>query len=119
MLRWDDATLLTTLFHELAHQKLYIRHDTRFNESFAEFVGEEGLREYQAQRAMPLAADVEGRRARSEQFSKLVLATRDELAALYRAPLSADVQRTSKAGGFDELPRLYAHLRGPPWGGTG
>src|SRR3546814_11913513 len=77
------------------------------------------MREYQAQRAMALAADVEGRRARSEQFSKLVLATRDELAALYREPLSADVMRTRKAVVFDELRHRYAQLRDQQWGGKG
>lgn len=119
MLRWDDATLLTTLFHELAHQKLYVKHDTRFNESFAEFVGEEGLREYQTQHATPLAADLAERRARSERFTKLVLAAREQLAALYREPLSPEVMRARKADVFDELRRQYAQLRDQEWGGKG
>lgn len=119
MLRWDDATLLTTLFHELAHQKLYVKHDTRFNESFAEFVGEEGLREYQAQRTAPLAADLAERRARSERFTALVLATREQLAALYREPLNPDVMRARKAAVFGELRQHYAQLRDREWGGKG
>lgn len=119
MLRWDDATLLKTLFHELAHQKLYVKHDTRFNESFAEFVGEEGLREYQAQHVIPLAMDLDQRRSRSEQFSKLVLATREQLANLYREPLSVEVMRARKATVFDELRDRYAQLRDQQWGGKG
>lgn len=117
MLRWDDATLLKTLFHELAHQKLYVKHDTRFNESFAEFVGDEGLREYQAQHATLAATDLDERRARDEQFTELVLATRQRLAVLYREPLTADLMRTRKAAIFAELRANYAQLREQKWGG--
>lgn len=43
MMRWDDTQLVGTLFHELAHQVVYIRDDTMFNESFATAVEELGL----------------------------------------------------------------------------
>ncbi|NGY04578.1 aminopeptidase [Solimonas terrae] len=119
MLRWDDASLIATLFHELAHQKLYVKHDTRFNESFAEFVGEQGLREYQAQHPLPQAVDLDARRARSEQFTTLLLSVRARLAALYRQPLTADAMRARKLAVFDELRTEYAQLRAQDWGGKG
>ena len=113
MLRWDDATLVATLFHELAHQKLYVKHDTRFNESFAEFVGEQGLREYRAQHALPGASDLDARRARRQQFTTLVLATRTTLEALYREPLDPATLRARKAAVFAQLRHDAAQLRAP------
>ena len=35
MLHWDDDELDGTIFHELAHQLIYVKGDTAFNESFA------------------------------------------------------------------------------------
>ncbi|MEO0615089.1 MAG: aminopeptidase [Pseudomonadota bacterium] len=50
----EDATV-SLVFHELAHQVVYVRGDTAFNESFATFVASEGLRRWRAQsgRAAP------------------------------------------------------------------
>src|SRR6185369_12129692 len=41
-----DAELAETLFHELAHQRVFARGDTDFNEAFATTVGEEGARRW-------------------------------------------------------------------------
>lgn len=119
MLRWDDATLIATLFHELAHQKLYVKHDTRFNESFAEFVGEQGLREYLAQNPQLGGAEPAARRQRRAQFTALVLAARERLAALYREPLDAAAMRARKQAVFDELRAQYRALRDGAWQGHG
>ena len=117
MLRWDDATLLYTLFHELAHQKLYLKGDSGFNESFAEFVGEEGLRQFAALHPQwSLAPDTQ-RRHREEQFSRLVRACREHLAALYRLPLTVTAMRERKAEIFAGLRRDYAQLRDHDWNG--
>ena len=48
MMRWDDLHLVSTLFHELAHQVLYIKDDTAFNESFATAVEEIGIERWLA-----------------------------------------------------------------------
>ncbi|MGH8447434.1 MAG: aminopeptidase [Solimonas sp.] len=119
MLRWDDSTLISTLFHELAHQKLYLKHDTRFNESFAEFVGEQGLRDYLVLHPQLGTADFDQRRQRREQFTALVLAMRERLAALYREPLAAEAMRVRKQEAFDDFQRQYAALRDGAWQGQG
>lgn len=119
MLRWDDATLIATLFHELAHQKLYVKHDTRFNESFAEFVGEEGLREYLVLHPELARPGEDARRARRERFTQLVLDCRERLAALYREPLDAATMRQRKAAIFAALRRDYEALRDGEWQGAG
>jgi predicted aminopeptidase len=43
MLRYDDDELAATIFHELAHQLIYVRNDSEFNEAFATTVEEVGL----------------------------------------------------------------------------
>src|SRR6185312_9264128 len=67
MLRWDDDELATTIFHELAHQRVYVKGDTEFNESFATFVQREGLRALYASNLPP-----ESMRARkAEEIARL------------------------------------------------
>src|ERR1700691_87941 len=50
MLRYGDLGLASTIFHELAHQLIYVRGDSEFNESFAVSVEQEGLRRWLAAR---------------------------------------------------------------------
>jgi len=116
MMRWSDATLIGTLFHELAHQKLYVQDDTRFNESFAEFVEDQGLREYLA--AHPdLEAPAADSRRRSQQFAELIVQTREKLEALYASGIDEDRMRARKAALFAQLRTDYAQLRDHEWGG--
>ena len=56
-IRYRDAELARLVFHELAHQLVYARDDTTFNESFAVAVEQEGVRRW-------LAADRARGRAR-------------------------------------------------------
>ena len=43
MIRWSEVDLIATMFHELAHQQLYVKGDTAFNESFATAVANIGI----------------------------------------------------------------------------
>ena len=43
MMSWDDTQLVAILFHELAHQRLYVKDDSAFNESFATAVETLGM----------------------------------------------------------------------------
>lgn len=85
MLLWDEVTLVRTLFHELAHQWLYVAGDTDFNESFAMTVADAGLVRWWETRypALPLPEDA----AREQAFIELVLGYRDRLAEVYAAEL--------------------------------
>ncbi|WP_287031075.1 aminopeptidase [Pseudomonas sp. UBA6310] len=115
MLRWDDDRLAATIFHELAHQQLYVADDTAFNESFASFVEQQGLREWRAARGLP-APDARQERQR-RQFTGLILASRERLQALYAEPLDAAQKSAGKTAEFERLRAEYRTLRDGQWGG--
>ncbi|KPB70200.1 aminopeptidase [Pseudomonas cannabina] len=115
MLGWGDERLATLIFHELAHQRFYVKDDTEFNESYASFVEQEGTRQWRAARGLP--PESVSQSARRDQFIQLVLATRERLKALYRQPLSAEVMRARKAAEFEQLRRDYRALRDEQWAG--
>lgn len=115
MLRWDDDELDGTIFHELAHQLVYVKGDTTFNESFASFVQQEGLRQWRRSRGLP-AADG-GRQAMDDGFTRLVLDLRNRLKNVYAS--GAD-QVTMEAGKRRELAAFrvrYAQWRDSQWPG--
>ena len=84
MLRYGDLELVSTMFHELAHQLIYIRDDTVFNESFAVSVEQEGLRRWLAARGRSLELQDYLERQRAAQLMVDAFADgRRQLAALY------------------------------------
>jgi len=117
MLRWDDDELAATIFHELAHQRLFVKGDTEFNESFASFVQYEGLRQWRAANGLPSGDNAQ--RVRDSEFETLVLDTRDRLRSVYALPLSDIAKRERKHAEFERLRSEYAQLRDKRWGGRG
>ncbi|WP_116895275.1 aminopeptidase [Pseudomonas syringae] len=115
MMGWGDERLATLIFHELAHQRFYVKDDTEFNESYASFVEQEGTRQWRAARGLP--PESVSQSARRDQFTRLVLDTRERLKALYRQPLSAKVMRARKAEAFERMRRDYRALRDEQWAG--
>ncbi|MGE8188396.1 aminopeptidase [Pseudomonas sp. NPDC086278] len=115
MMGWGDERLATLIFHELAHQRVYVQDDTEFNESFATFVEQEGTRQWRAFRDLP--ADNGAQAQRQDQFVQLVLDTRTQLERLYALPLPAQVMRQRKAETFDRLRSEYRKLRDSQWAG--
>ena len=116
MMTWGDERLATLIFHELAHQRFYVKDDSEFNESYATFVEQEGTRQWRAARGMP-PETASSETQRRDQLTQLVLATRDRLKALYAEPLSADVMRQRKAAEFERLRHEYQQMRDSQWGG--
>lgn len=115
MLRWSDDELDGVIFHELAHQKLYVKDDTAFNESYASFVQEEGLRQWRASRGLPAAgAHAE---AHEKAFTQLVLDLRDRLRTLYAQPSSAEAMRAAKRVEIEAFRERYKTLRDGAWSG--
>ena len=114
---WSDDELVGTIFHELAHQQFYVEGDTAFNESFATFVQQEGLRRWHAAMNLPPSDPAADRR--DDQFTGLVLATRARLEKLYAGELPDSVKRRRKRQEFQRLHAEYLHLRDTEWHGHG
>ena len=108
MMSWDDTRLVGVLFHELAHQVLYVKGDSGFNESFATAVEEFGVRRWLD--AHKDAGEVEKYRQRRQlrqDLMALVAEARDTLQAVYESAVSDDEKREIKS---KRLARLAADV---------
>ncbi len=115
MLRRNDEQLAALIFHELAHQQLYLPGDTAFNESYVSFVEREGLRQWRASRGL-VEQDQQGG-IRYRQLVELVLQTRERLATLYASELPPAELRRLKQAEFMRLRQDYRTLRDGFWEG--
>jgi len=97
MMLWGDTDLIGVMFHELAHQLLYVKDDTGFNESFATAVAEFGMQRWLESRQQPdeLATWRERRESR-EQFAELIAVAREDLDAIYQSPINETAKRNQK-----------------------
>lgn len=104
MLRLPDERMAGLLFHELAHQVVYVKNDATFNESFARAVEIEGTLRWLTHR-QDEAGLVRYRAAlaRADAFFESVRTTRAALAELYASPLDDDAKRAGKARIFQAL----------------
>lgn len=113
----SDFQLAALIFHELAHQVVYLPGDTTFNESFATTVEREGLRRWLIQRGDSAAlADAELIRLRQSQFIELVKEYQQKFDKLYQQDLVAQEMRAGKRQLQDELRDAYAAIK-LAWGG--
>lgn len=104
MLDQSPTALAAMIFHELAHQRLYLKGDTRFNEAFAVTVERAGVERWLRARGDREALQAYRRSAaQHEQFLSLIDVTRDQLTTLYRQPLAAQDKRQHKAQIFRGL----------------
>lgn len=88
----DDTQLAGLIFHELAHQLLYVAGDTTFNESFASAVEQEGVRRWLAFQQQP-ASFIEHyyrRQQMQQDFIATILDLRAKLDQLYQPTLPSE-----------------------------
>ncbi len=108
MMRWDDIGLVAVMFHELAHQLLYVKGDTAFNESFATAVEEFGIERWLASREPgPGAEAYRERQQLRQRLMQIVAAARSDLDEIYSSQSGVDQKRSRKR---HRLERLTADL---------
>ncbi|MCM8611252.1 aminopeptidase [Accumulibacter sp.] len=116
-LQQGTLAVARTVFHELAHQLVFVPGDTRFNESFATAVEEEGLRRWlHAHGSSEQRAADATQRQRRAAWLALLQSCRQRLAALYASELPAADKRAAKAALLAALGRERSALRAA-WGG--
>ena len=106
-----EADLAGLLFHELAHQVVYVGDDTAFNESFATAVERAGVERWLSSRAR--ASEIAAYRAaqeREEAVVRLVGEARERLAAVYATTESDDWKRGRKAEVLADLAAEHGRL---------
>ena len=95
-IRYPDTEIARLIFHELAHQVVYAKDDTVFNESYAVAVEEEGLRRWLAAQHDP---DLDRQFALSERYREGFIALVATHAREARSALRERRRRRGQAGG--------------------
>lgn len=116
-MRYGDQEVARTIFHELAHQVVFVEDDTAFNESFATAVENEGMQRWLTKTASPaLRQEFEKRQKRAADFHHLLSGLREKLRAIYATSNSPNEMRRAKTEAIAEIQNEYAALK-DSWGG--
>jgi predicted aminopeptidase len=97
MMRWDDIDLIAVLFHELAHQMVYVKDDSSFNESFATAVEEIGVKLWLDSRGETAKmTDYLAGRELQQSLLKHVETARGDLRSIYASDIAVELMRDQK-----------------------
>jgi predicted aminopeptidase len=122
---YPEGEVARLLFHELAHQVLYVADDTEFNESFATAVERLGGERWLAQASPAARADYAAFDERRRAFRALTLSVRKNLEKIYAQALDGkalnameteNALRASKHAVMADFRQRYAELKAG-WGG--
>ena len=118
MLGGGDLYVASTLFHELAHQKLYVKNDSEFSEAFATAIEEYGTERWLAARGNDTAlAAYQRRLVHRADFAALISAQQERLRAVFATNETVEQKRADKARAFDSMRADYAAVK-QRWGGS-
>lgn len=115
-LRYGEQEVARIIFHELAHQRVFVADDSTFNESFATTVENEAMRRwlvYQGNEGQ--LRNFQKWQQRKEQFQKLVAEYRNRLREAYAKPMGTAEKRHAKEAVISDLKQSYADLKAE-WG---
>lgn len=114
---YPQGEVARLVFHELAHQVVFVPGDTAFNESFATAVERLGGQRWLAQASQTVRQDYALFDTRRQAFRVLTRNTREQLQAIYEDESLADeVKRQRKRIAMSQFHQAYQALRAT-WGG--
>jgi predicted aminopeptidase len=118
MLGGDVVSLAGGLFHELAHQKIYVKGDSELSEAFATTVEEHGVEVWLKEQGDSAALDQYRMRIqRRGEFAALIAAQQARLQEIYTAQSDDAAKLDAKAQAFATLQSEYLAFK-QRWGGT-
>lgn len=118
MFTGSDAQLAAYLFHELAHQRLYVKGDSRFNEGYASFVEDTGVQSWLKTGQKPAELEAWERLLSALQdFNTLIGELRAELTSLYASEKSITIKRQQKTVIFTNFSNAYDAMSIDKWQG--
>ena len=118
MLGREASQLAGILFHELAHQRLYVKGDSTFSESYAVAVEREGIRRWLGERDDRAAVERHERWfERHDAVLELIARAREELDSVYSSDGADHWKRTEKQRIFAALRERHDGLKAR-WGGV-
>jgi predicted aminopeptidase len=111
-IRWPETDLARLVFHELAHQIVYVKDDSLFNESFAATVEEAGITRWLKAEGNPqLDAQYAVSQRQRELFREIVRDARGRLTAVYASDLPDDAKLSEKAEAFAAMKQAFNHVK--------
>ncbi|MEQ1683300.1 MAG: aminopeptidase [Burkholderiaceae bacterium] len=117
-IHYPEGELARLIFHELAHQVVYAKGDTLFNESFATAVERLGGARWLAQHGSDKARDdYRLYDARRQDFRNLTMGYRQRFEALYAGADGDATKRAGKAALMAQLRADYEVMKAERWGG--
>lgn len=112
VIQWSDWRLAGLIFHELAHQRLYIADDSSFNEAFANQVQKAGVARWLEATSSGDGGEAWRRSQQRERaFVQLLMETRERLKTLYGSPASELEKARGKEAAFNRLGVDYQRLK--------
>jgi predicted aminopeptidase len=114
----SEGELARLIFHELAHQKLYVADDTMFNESFATAVERIGTRLWLERHGSDeVRAQYREGQQRRQDFRELTARWREQLEGLYASDRSDEAKLAAKSELLAQLRADYVQTKQQRWGG--
>lgn len=117
--KYPPGELARLIFHELAHQVVYVKDDTQFNESFATAVEQLGTQAWLGQIGYEsLRSEYESFDEKREVFKELLARAKYDLALVYEDPSKNHSERLkAKARVLNGLKSEYEQIKRDRWAG--
>jgi predicted aminopeptidase len=110
-INWPDYRLAGLIFHELSHQRLFIKGDSRFNESFAMAIQQAGTERWlERTGSREQITKYRHQLSNRRQVFTLIEQARDDLEKLYASDIDDPAKREHKQQRLQALQNDYKEL---------